>query len=211
MQVFERVLIVFFVFFKEKPIYSYLFSELGGTLGSYFVPPMHFHWIGLLGRVSHRVTMSLCMFVCLVSPPSEIYFEAFHWPWGQMFSFQASHWSIIPTAWAWAVAGLGQYQGKCSSLQLSTVFHSFFRVFPPKFSLFFSQFFSVFTVFQLHNYATFRDAIICTHYEIQCLPYAGFFSKNLTTMSLLRVEEHLMSSSSVASLSRHPEKINWPH
>ena len=44
------------------------------------------------------VIESQCLYVCM-SPPSDIYFEASHWPWDHMISFQASHWPSVRPPW----------------------------------------------------------------------------------------------------------------
>ena len=38
---------------------------------------LHFHWIGPLGRFSHRVAMSVCVYVCLFVPCEKDI--SFHW------------------------------------------------------------------------------------------------------------------------------------
>ena len=58
----------------------------------------YFHWLGPLGRVSHRVAMSVCL-VLNVVPSNAIYFEASQWPWDDMISSQASH--CPPPPWTW--------------------------------------------------------------------------------------------------------------
>ena len=37
-----------------------------------------------LGRVGHRVAMSVCVSVCLFAPSGAVFFEASHWPSGHM-------------------------------------------------------------------------------------------------------------------------------
>ena len=39
-----------------------------------------------LGRVGHRVAMSVCMSGCLCAPSSAVFSQASHWPWGHMIS-----------------------------------------------------------------------------------------------------------------------------
>ena len=70
---------------------------------------LDFLWIDPLGRFSHRVAISVCMYVC-ISPPSEIYFQASHRPTGDMTTSQASNLSPYPHplrgplggVWVWA-------------------------------------------------------------------------------------------------------------
>ena len=48
---------------------------------------IHFHQLGLLGRVGLVVTESVCVFVCVcvcLSPSHAIFFKASHWPSGHM-------------------------------------------------------------------------------------------------------------------------------
>ena len=53
-----------------------------------------FHWLGPLGRVSHRVTMFEC---CVLSPPNAIYFEALIGP--------QITWSVDCPRVGWQVTG----------------------------------------------------------------------------------------------------------
>ena len=61
-----------------------------------YLSQMYFHWLGPLGRVSHRVAMSVCLLVCLSAQSDAVFFEASHWPWDHMISFLASHWLTTP-------------------------------------------------------------------------------------------------------------------
>ena len=59
------------------------------------IKPPYFHWLVPLGRVSLVVAMSVTLNVeCMLFPPNAIYFEASHWPWDHMISFQA-----VPEDW----------------------------------------------------------------------------------------------------------------
>ena len=81
---------------QGKFLTSLTFGELRLILASswncssmlYLAPPCS-GWTILTPWFSY--SLYICMFVC-VSPPSEIYCEASHWPWDHMNSFQASPW-----------------------------------------------------------------------------------------------------------------------
>ena len=73
---------------KNKTISNGLNHGKAKTRIYYF--SLGFHLLGSLGRVSHRVKMSVCL-----SIPDAFFLRRLYWPWDHMISFQASHWSII--------------------------------------------------------------------------------------------------------------------
>ena len=88
-----------------------------------------FQWLGPQGRISLVVAMSIAMLS--VVPSRWNYFEASHWPWDPMISFQASHGSILPQAhWPMAVSTQGAW---CPDLNVNkqrnttTLWDTFYR------------------------------------------------------------------------------------
>ena len=70
-----------------------------------------FHWLGPLGRVSLVLAMYMCLWCCLMSSPHAFFFQASHWPWDHMISFQASYWGLLGDVLGNSWALLGDFLG----------------------------------------------------------------------------------------------------